>query len=108
MTAPTEWATFLPGVYNADTLGIRPDLIGRPITKWGDLLDPRVQGQDGDPEHPDDRHHGRDHGLESAGDVKYGDKGNMTQEELDKTIAKLIELKKAGHSGRCGTPSTSR
>ena len=28
---PTEWATFMPGVYNADTLGIRPDLIGRPI-----------------------------------------------------------------------------
>ena len=24
---PTEWATFVPGFYNADTLGMRPDLI---------------------------------------------------------------------------------
>jgi len=28
--------------------------------------------------------------------VKYGDKGNMTKEEIDKTIATLIEAKKAG------------
>ena len=26
-----EWVTLIPTVYNADTLGIRPDLIGRPI-----------------------------------------------------------------------------
>ena len=35
--------------------------------------------------------------FEARGDVKYGDKGNMTKEEIDKTIDKLIELKKAGH-----------
>ena len=35
--------------------------------------------------------------LSSAGLVKYADKGNLTQEEIDQTIAKLIELKKAGH-----------
>jgi putative spermidine/putrescine transport system substrate-binding protein len=35
--------------------------------------------------------------LEAAGIVKYGDKGNPTKDELAKTIAKLIELKKAGH-----------
>ena len=29
---PTELLTGIPTVYNADTLGIRPDLIGRPIT----------------------------------------------------------------------------
>ena len=33
--------------------------------------------------------------IESRGDIKYGDKGNMTKEEIDKTIAILIELKKA-------------
>ena len=32
--------------------------------------------------------------MEAAGVVKYGDKGNPTKDELDKTIAKLIELKK--------------
>jgi putative spermidine/putrescine transport system substrate-binding protein len=35
--------------------------------------------------------------IESRGDIKYGDKGNMTPEEIDKTIKILIDLKKAGH-----------
>jgi putative spermidine/putrescine transport system substrate-binding protein len=26
--------TLIPTIYNADTLGIRPDLIGRPINNW--------------------------------------------------------------------------
>ena len=42
---PTEWATFMPGVYNADTLGIRPDLVGREITSWGDLSRPAFKGK---------------------------------------------------------------
>src|SRR5271169_5614361 len=29
--------------------------------------------------------------------MKYGDKGNMTKEEIDKTIAVLTDLKKQGH-----------
>jgi len=43
--APTQFATFLPGVYNADTLGIRPDLITRPIDSWADLFDPEFSGK---------------------------------------------------------------
>ena len=35
--------------------------------------------------------------LEARGDIKYGDKGNMTQDEIDKTIEILIDLKKGGH-----------
>src|SRR5262245_15641825 len=35
---PTEWVTGVPTVTNADTLGIRPDLAGRAITSWADLL----------------------------------------------------------------------
>ena len=42
----TEWFTMIPTIYNADTLGIRPDLVGREITNWKDILDPDVQGQD--------------------------------------------------------------
>jgi putative spermidine/putrescine transport system substrate-binding protein len=34
--------------------------------------------------------------MESLGQVKYGDKGNMTKEEIDKTITFLIEQKRAG------------
>jgi putative spermidine/putrescine transport system substrate-binding protein len=28
---PTPWATLIPTIYNANTLGIRPDLVKRPI-----------------------------------------------------------------------------
>ena len=38
----------IPTVYNADTLGIRPDLIGRPIEQLEGAAQSRVQGQDRD------------------------------------------------------------
>src|SRR6476469_5873296 len=41
--APTEWVTLIPTVYNADTLGIRPDLIKRPINSWAELLNPEFK-----------------------------------------------------------------
>ena len=31
---PTQYMTLIPTTYNADTLGIRPDLIKRPIASW--------------------------------------------------------------------------
>ena len=37
--------TLIPTIYNADTLGIRPDLVGRPITNWKDLVDPAFKGK---------------------------------------------------------------
>jgi len=94
---PTQWATFLPGAFNADTLGIRPDLINRPITKWGDLLSDEFKGKAAIQNIPTIGIMDAIMACESAGFVKYGDKGNPTQEELTQTIAKLIELKKAGH-----------
>ena len=42
---PTDWMTGIPTVTNADTLGIRPDLVGRPITSWGDLISPEFRGK---------------------------------------------------------------
>ena len=44
-TAPTQWMTLIPTVYNADTLGIRPDLIKRPIDIWTELLNPEFKGK---------------------------------------------------------------
>jgi putative spermidine/putrescine transport system substrate-binding protein len=41
---PSEWVTGIPTVTNGDTLGIRPDLTGRPITSWSDLLSPEFKG----------------------------------------------------------------
>src|SRR3954470_9765089 len=56
-----------------------------------------IQGQGRDPRRARDRHHGRRAlCFESAGLIKYGNKGNMTKEEIDFTCNKLIELKKQG------------
>ena len=56
--APTRWFTMMPTIYNADTLGIRPDLVGKPIDQLEGPGRPGVQGQGVDPQHPVDRHHG--------------------------------------------------
>jgi putative spermidine/putrescine transport system substrate-binding protein len=40
---PTEYMTLIPTVYNADTLGIRPDLIDVPIENWAQLADPKFK-----------------------------------------------------------------
>ncbi len=37
--------TLIPTIYNADTLGIRPDLISRPIESWAELLNPEFKGK---------------------------------------------------------------
>ena len=38
--APTQFMTLIPTTYNADTLGIRPDLIKRPIDVVGRAAQP--------------------------------------------------------------------
>ena len=93
----TDWATFVPSVYNADTLGIRPDLVGREITSWADLISPDFKGKAAIQNIPTIGIMDAMMALEAAGQIKYGDKGNLTKDEIAGTIAKLIELKKAGH-----------
>ncbi len=46
---PTDFLTMIPTIYNADTLGIRPDLMtGRDkVTSWKDLLDSKFKGKTG-------------------------------------------------------------
>jgi putative spermidine/putrescine transport system substrate-binding protein len=93
----TDWATFVPSVYNADTLGIRPDLTGRQVTSRADLLSPDFKGKTAIQNIPTNGIMDAMMAMEAAGEMKYGDKGNPTQDELTKTIARLVELKKAGH-----------
>lgn len=40
--------------------------------------------------------------------IIYGNKGNITKDEIDFTFNKLIELKKDGHFRATWTTSTSR
>ena len=95
-TKPTEWMTLIPTIYNADTLGIRPDLVGRPITSWKDLVDPAFKGKASILNVPGIGIMDAAMVMESLGKVKYGDKGNMTKTEIDQTIAFLIETKRSG------------
>ncbi len=93
----TGFATFVPSVYNADTLGIRPDLVGRDITTWADLLSPDFKGKTAIQNIPTN-------GIMDAMMALRGERrdevrrqGQSDPDEIAGTIAKLIELKKAGH-----------
>ena len=92
----TGWFTMVPTIYNADTLGIRPDLVGREITQWKDILDPKFKGKTSILNIPSIGIMDAAMICESAGIMKYGDKGNMTKPEIDKTIEFLIKTKKEG------------
>ncbi|GJE42315.1 ABC transporter substrate-binding protein [Methylobacterium soli] len=93
---PTEWITLIPTTYNADTLGIRPDLINRPIGSWKELLNPEFKGRASILNIPSIGIMDAAMVVEATGDYTYGDKGNMTKAEIDRTIKLLIEAKRAG------------
>ena len=90
------WMTLIPTIYNADTLGIRPDLIGRPISNWSELLNPEFKGKASILDISSIGIMDMAMVCESMGEITYGDKGNMTREEIDKTIAIFTEAKKNG------------
>jgi len=96
-TGPTEWLTGIPTITNADTLGIRPDLVGRPVNSWADLLGTEFKGKAALQDQPTVGVIDVAMALEARGDLKYGNKGNMTRAEIDKTIDTMIEIKKSGH-----------
>ena len=92
----TDYVTLIPTVYNADTLGIRPDLIKRPITSWAELLNPEFKGKASILNIPSIGIMDAAMVIEATGQHKYADKGNMTKEEIDLTMKIMTEAKKAG------------
>ena len=92
----TDMLTFVPTLYNADTLGIRPDLIGRPITSWKELLNPEFKGKTALQDNSAIGIMDVAMALEARGDIKYADKGNMTKEEIDKTMDIITDVKRSG------------
>jgi len=92
----TDFMTAIPTVYNADTLGIRPDLIGRPIESWSELLNPEFAGKASILNIPSIGIMDAAMVCEAMGEVSYGDKGNMTKEEIDQTLAILTQAKRDG------------
>jgi putative spermidine/putrescine transport system substrate-binding protein len=95
-SSPSQWLTLIPTVYNADTLGIRPDLIGRPIRNWHELLNPEFKGKASILNIPSIGIMDAAMVVESMGEHTYADKGNMTKAEIDLTMKVLTEAKKAG------------
>ena len=93
----TDYLTFIPTLHNADTLGVRPDLTGRPVTSWADLLAPEFKGKAALNSLPGTGMFDAASALAASGKVTYKNKGDMTRPEIDQTIQALIELKKAGH-----------
>src|SRR5258707_2416240 len=93
---PTDYLTSIPSLTNADTLGIRPDLVGRKIESWAELINPQFKGKAALVDAPDIGILDAVMALEASGAMKYGDKGNLTKPEIDKTIKLLIDLKKSG------------
>jgi putative spermidine/putrescine transport system substrate-binding protein len=92
----TNWYTMVPTIYNADTLGIRPDLIKRPINSWTELLNPEFRGKASILNIASIGIMDAAMVCEAMGEVQYGDKGNMTRAEIDKTMAIFTEAKQAG------------
>lgn len=92
----TDYFTMVPTIYNADTLGIRPDLVGREITSWADIMDPAFKGKASILNIPSIGIMDAAMIMEAMGNLKYADKGNMTKAEIDKTIEFLIKAKKDG------------
>ncbi len=90
------WMTLIPTIYNADTLGIRPDLIGRPIESWSELLNPEFAGKASILDISSIGIMDMAMVCEAMGEITYGDKGNMTTDEIDKTIAIFTEAKQNG------------
>ena len=93
----TDWVTGVPTVTNADSLGIRPDLVGRPIASWGDLLHGDFKGKAALQDNPTIGIIDVAMAMEARGEIKYGNKGNMTKEEIDKTLKVMMDVKKSGH-----------
>lgn len=92
----TNWYTLVPTIYNADTLGIRPDLIGRPIESWTELLNDEFRGKASILNISSIGIMDAAMVCEAMGAVQYGDKGNMTKAEIDKTMKIFTEAKKDG------------
>lgn len=93
----TGLLTVLPFINNADTLGIRPDLIDHKVESWAELINKDFTGKAALIGFPGIGFMDAAMAIEAAGLQKYEDKGNPTQAEIDATVGILQDLKQAGH-----------
>lgn len=103
---PTQYMTLVSTVYNADTLGFRPDLIKRPIESWAELANPEFKGKASILNIPSIGIMDAGMVCQASGRVTYKDMDDMTKEEIDKTIAFRSNSRRPGNSARSGRSST--
>jgi putative spermidine/putrescine transport system substrate-binding protein len=93
----SKWLTSVPSQHNADTLGYRPDLVGRKLDTWAELINPEWRNKVALQIFPEIAMMDLAMALEGAGKMTYVDKGNMTKAEIDKTFDFLFALKEQNH-----------
>ena len=93
----SRYISALPGWHNADSLGYNPDDTGRPIESWAELFSEDFAGAVALLNVPQIGAMDAAMGVEALGLIEFGDKGDMTREEIDFLVNFLIEKKQAGH-----------
>ncbi len=94
---PTRWVSAVPTWHNADTLGYNPEETGGKLESWASLFDEKFRGRTALLNVPQIGVMDAAMGAEAMGLVKFGDKGDMTREEIDILMDFLIEKKQEGH-----------
>lgn len=94
---PSRYISALPTIHNADSLGYNPDDTGRPIESWAELFSEDFAGAVALLNVPQIGAMDAAMGVEALGLIEFGDKGDMTKEEIDFLVNFLIEKKQAGH-----------
>ena len=94
---PSRYISALPTIHNADSLGYNPDDTGRPIESWAELFSEDFAGAVALLNVPQIGAMDAAMGVEALGLITFGDKGDMTKEEIDFLVNFLIEKKEAGH-----------
>ncbi len=94
---PSRWISALPTIHNADSLGYAPADTGRDIESWAEMFSSDFKGQVALINVPQVGVMDAAMGVEALGLRKFGDKGDMTRDEIDFLINFLIKKKKEGH-----------
>jgi putative spermidine/putrescine transport system substrate-binding protein len=94
---PSRYIILCPAFHNADSIGYNPKATGRPIESWGDLMSPDFKGKVALLNVPQIGTMDAAMAVEALGLRKFGDKGNMTRDEIDFLVDYLIKKKKEGH-----------
>jgi len=94
---PSRYISMVPGWHNADSIGYNPDETGREILSWAELFSEDFAGSVALLNIPQIGVMDAALGVEALGLRTFGDKGNMTRDEIDFLIDFLIEKKQAGH-----------